>query len=252
MQPVQPKCYWIANPDLTDEFDDFLRDNNIEWVPESEEPAEILAEFAGRLCYESWENTDNLNITKTRKGGYLENIIKQGHGSVFEHGGLVFLFNNVSRVFTHELVRHRAGSAFSQTSGRYVRLRDIKFWIPDIIAENPDAKLVFEKAIAALEGCQEALESIYNIDALPFHEKKILTSAFRRIAPCGLANNILWSTNHRALRHVIAMRTAEGAEVEIQTIFRDIAKRMREYYPAIYADMEELPDGSFRFCGGKI
>jgi len=53
---------------------------------------------------------------------YFENLLRSAHGSVLEHAGYSFALRNVSRVFTHELVRHRAGSAFSQESLRYVRL----------------------------------------------------------------------------------------------------------------------------------
>ena len=159
----------------------------------------------------------------------------------------------MSRVFTHELVRHRAGSAFSQTSGRYVRLRNIKFWIPDIIYQNDAAKQIFLQHIHRVEEDQAKLEEIFDIDNMTdFNQKKVLTSAFRRIAPNGQANNILWSTNHRALRNIIALRTSAGAEIEIQMIFRKLAVEMYEEFPNIYHDMEEKTDGSFIFESEKI
>ena len=222
----------------------FLDLMGIEWEIPDVTFAEALAEFAGRLCYESWENTENLNISKIRKGNelYLGNIQKQKHGSVFEHGGLVFIFYNVSRVFTHELVRHRAGSGFSQTSGRYTRLHDIKFWMPDVIYNNPAARSVFLDAIAQDEENQRKLEEIFQEDLSEhgsFYKKKELTSAFRRISPNGAANNILWSTNHRALRHVIEQRCSEHAEIEIRMLFRGIARHVAEKFPNIYQDLRE-------------
>jgi thymidylate synthase (FAD) len=249
---MRPKHYIIAAPELTGELDVFLNENGINWKIPDAPTAEIICEFAGRLCYESWDNTDNLNISRTRKDGYLANVIKQKHGSVFEHGGLVILFANVSRIFTHELVRHRAGSAFSQTSGRFVRLREIKFWIPDIISENPEAKEIFVEHIRRVEEDQARLEEIYDIDNLPFSQKKILTSAFRRIAPNGQANNILWSTNHRAMRNIIELRTSAGAEIEIQMIFRKLAVDLYNMFPNIYEDILENLDGSFSFDSPKI
>src|SRR5262245_24717498 len=89
----------------------------------SGESAETLIEFAGRLCYRSWEPGLNPNVRKIRtdRGEYFENLLASGHGSVLEHANFTFVFHHVSRVFTHELVRHRAGSAFSQESLRYVR-----------------------------------------------------------------------------------------------------------------------------------
>ena len=61
---------------------------------------ERLAEFAGRLCYMSQKNPAKRN---TRD--YLENIKKQGHGSVLEHANYSVLLEGVSRSLTHELVR---------------------------------------------------------------------------------------------------------------------------------------------------
>ena len=77
----------------------------VQWLGESTD-GERLAEFAGRLCYMSQKNPAKRN---TRD--YLENIKKQGHGSVLEHANYSILLEGVSRSLTHELVRHRAGFA---------------------------------------------------------------------------------------------------------------------------------------------
>lgn len=239
MLSVTPGVVFIEGRNDIQSYLDLM---GIEWKMPDVGFDELLIEFAGRLCYESWPNSDNKNITKIREGNaeYIENIIKQKHGSVLEHGNLVFLFYNVSRVFTHELVRHRVGSSFSQTSGRYTRLADIKFWIPDVIYDNPAARSVFLDAVAQDEENQRKLEAIFEKDlATNFDKKKELTSAFRRISPNGGANNILWSTNHRALRNVIELRCSEHAEVEIRLLFRGIAKLMKERFPNIYGDLRE-------------
>ena len=84
-----------------------------------------LAEFAGRLCYRSWEPGLNPNVTRVRtdQTAYLTNILASMHGSVLEHVSFSFVLHNVSRVATHELVRHRPGVAISQESLRFVRLK---------------------------------------------------------------------------------------------------------------------------------
>jgi thymidylate synthase (FAD) len=258
MISVTPKYYLIADPSDTGELERFLKDQGIAWRPDpSVSFTENLMEFAGRLCYESWQTEDgdflNLNLTRIREGNkeYLGNIIKQKHGSVFEHGGLVVLFSDVSRVFTHELVRHRAGCGFSQTSSRYVRLDELKFWIPPCIEENPEAKKIFTDVIAQCEDAQRRLAEIYSIDTLPFDQKKKLTSAFRRIAPNGLANNILMSTNHRAMRHMITMRASKHAEEEIQLLFSQLAVDLKSRFPGLYQDLYE-EDGSWLTSNNKI
>ena len=64
---------------------------------------------------------------------YLENIKKQGHGSVLEHANYSVLLEGVSRSLTHELVRHRAGFAYSQLSQRYVDESKADFVMPAAI-----------------------------------------------------------------------------------------------------------------------
>ena len=86
----------------------------VSWLGESTD-GERLAEFAGRLCYMSQRNP----ASRTTRD-YLENIKRQGHGSVLEHANYSILVEGVSRSLTHELVRHRAGMAYSQLSQRYV------------------------------------------------------------------------------------------------------------------------------------
>ena len=99
----------------------------VHWLGTSTD-GERLAEFAGRLCYMSQANPAGRN---TRD--YLENIKKQGHGSVLEHANYTVLLEGVSRSLTHELVRHRAGFAYSQLSQRYVDESDAAFVVPPAI-----------------------------------------------------------------------------------------------------------------------
>ena len=80
-------------------------------------------------------------------------------------------------------------------------------------------------------------------DGVPFHVKKEVTSALRRLAPIGLSTDIVWSANLRTLRHVIQMRTAEGAEEELRSVFDELASVMVREAPLIFQDFERSPDG---------
>ena len=86
----------------------FLEDEGVEsWRTDTDLAAQKLVEVAGRLCYKSY--------AKPRPGGnasYLGHILEVGHGSVIEHAVYNLIVTGVSRSFTHELVRHRAGWAY--------------------------------------------------------------------------------------------------------------------------------------------
>jgi thymidylate synthase (FAD) len=207
---------------------------------------ETLVEFAGRACYRSWEPGLNPNVTRIRtdQREYFANILRSAHGSVLEHANYSFALRNVSRVFTHELVRHRAGSAFSQESLRYVRLTDIGFRVP------PSLEPVRDQVVHLVEQLEEfqvdAAEKLgIDEEGLPFHVKKEITSALRRLAPIGLSTDIIWTANIRTLRHVIEMRTAEGAEEELRLVFDQIARIMKDEAPGLFQDFTRTDDGSW-------
>src|SRR5437763_1085316 len=207
-------------------------------------PGELLVEFAGRACYRSWEPGLNPNVSKVRtdQREYFANILRSAHGSVLEHASYSLAIRNCSRVFTHELVRHRAGSAFSQESLRYVRLTDIGFRVPPALEPVRDQVV---SIVEQLEEFQRSAAGELGIDeeGVPFHVKKEVTSALRRLAPIGLSTDILWTANVRTLRHVIEMRTAPGAEEELRRVFDQLARTMQREAPGLFQDFERDAEG---------
>lgn len=208
--------------------------------------AQLLIEFCGRVCYRSWEPGLNPNVTRIRddQHEYLRNLLTSLHGSVLEHANYTFAFHNVSRVFTHELVRHRAGSAFSQESLRYVRLTNIGFRVPAALEPVRDQVL---NIVEQLEEFQLTAAEALGLDeeGVPFALKKEVTSALRRLAPIGLSTDIIWTANARTLRHVIEMRTAPGAEEELRLVFDEVARVMQAEAPSLFQDFERNEDGSW-------
>jgi thymidylate synthase (FAD) len=253
MRETTPEVFLIARPsvDLAGMRGYLDAVGGASWLDgrtEAERPndAQLLVEFGGRICYRSWEPGLNANVTKVRRDQteYLGNILRSAHGSVLEHASFSFAFRNVSRVFTHELVRHRAGSAFSQESLRYVRLTDIGFRVPAALEPIRDQVV---SLVETLEEFQlDAAERLgLDEEGVPFAVKKEITSALRRLAPLGLSTDILWTANVRTLRHVIEMRTAPGAEEELRRVFDRVAEIARREAPALFQDFERADDGSW-------
>ena len=199
-----------------------------------------LVEAAGRMCYRSWEPGLNKNVNKVRENQdeYLENILASGHGSVLEHANFTFVFRNVSRVFTHELVRHRAGSAFSQESMRFVRLDELAMWVPEWAQQDEELMTLIKGHLTLNEMLQKKLAEHFDLDnpEKGFKEKKEKTSFMRRFAPEGVATSIVWTANVRTLRNVIEQRTAKGAEEEIRMVFEKVGRIMVEEAPLLFPD----------------
>lgn len=199
-----------------------------------------LTAFAGKICYRSFQPLLNKNVKKVREdiGEYIDNIHKVGHGSVLEHASMTFMFENVSRVFTHELVRHRVGVGISQESMRYVALDDLPMWMPKCIAENQSARDSWRNAIRAVERSIGELQHHLIKDDMPFSQKKFLTSHIRRLAPQGIGTAMVWTANVRSLRHIIQLRTSRHAEEEIRLVFNQVATIVRKRMPMLLEDME--------------
>lgn len=257
---------------------DFLGAANCE-IPDEEvisNPA-LLVAMAAKRCYKSFEPGLNPNVTRIRKdyGEFLTNVLNSGHGSVLEHSVYTWAIENVSRVFTGEMNRHRAGMAISEGSMRFIRYENIPYWEPTSIqgpkpfvfsdidsmiwslgqgAKVPNMSLderkqltrdVFRRAFSRQEYYYKILTRIWDMEEghKDFHYKKKVTSMMRRIIGMGVATGGVWSGNIRALRHIITTRVHEAAEEEILLVFSMIAKRMVEMEPLLMGDFEKTEEG---------
>lgn len=213
-----------------------------------------LVKTAGQVCYASFgsKRTYNSDIDK-----YIENIISSGHGSVLEHANFSFLLYGISRSCSHEIVRHRAGTAFSQLSQRYVSGRVLRF------VERPeyqgDDKLhdqflkridflseVYEETSRYLAEKQEKGDSqILSAESRTDLRKKVQQAA-RSVLPNETETVMVMTGNIRTWRHVISMRVSEHSEVEIRQAMNNVYKIMKIVAPTMFRDYEEydLPDGT--------
>jgi thymidylate synthase (FAD) len=214
---------------------------------------EILCSMMAKLCYASLTLGHNDNITRIRDiPDNIRATLAAGHGSVFEHVQLNFVVTNCSRVFTHELVRHRVGTAFSQTSGRYVRGDSVDV-VFDPILEPVRYRVSRVQAFLEEEYAAMVEEMGLNDPTMPFDRKKKITSALRRLLPNGQSNEIGFSVNLRGLRHLVMLRTSRGAEWEIREVFGQIYRLVKDRYPAIFADaVEQEADGLLEVTGMKM
>lgn len=222
----------------------------------SMEAPELLVEFCGRLCYKSWTEGLNPNVTRVRKDSaeYLRNILASGHGSVLEHATFNFVIMNGTRVFTHELVRHRAGTAFSQESLRFVRLDNLPMWFPGWALADTELMERSWDLLQRMEQHQEWMAEHFKLDdeGVPFAEKKHKTSFMRRFAPQGVSTHMVFSANIRALRHILEMRTDDSAEEEIRLIASQIGNILIEEAPLLFGDYEKSPTGCFTTLYRKV
>ncbi|MBA3671349.1 MAG: FAD-dependent thymidylate synthase [Gemmatimonadaceae bacterium] len=208
----------------------------VQWSGESTD-GERLAEFAGRLCYMSQHNP-----AKRDTRDYLENIKKQGHGSVLEHATYSLLIEGVSRSLTHELVRHRAGFAYSQLSQRYVDESQACFVVPPAIAGDELLegawRTQIESAQSAYVSLVEKLMERYGWVADKVHRRKMAREAARGVLPNSTETKIVVTGNARAWRTMLELRSSEGAELEIRRMAVAVLRLLSVEAPAFFSDFE--------------
>jgi thymidylate synthase (FAD) len=208
----------------------------VKWLGDSTD-GERLAEFAGRLCYMSQKNPAN---RATRE--YLENIKKQGHGSVLEHANYSLLLEGVSRSLTHELVRHRAGFAYSQLSQRYVDESDANFVLPPAIIGDEALEKEWRAQIEEAQRCYvrlvEQLMERYGWVGDKVHRRKMAREAARGVLPNSTETKIVVTANARAWRTMLELRSSEGAELEIRRCAVAMLKLLSKESPAFFSDFE--------------
>lgn len=262
MQWTEPKVIHLGGTELDAKgLTSYLDELGAPWW-ETDAPtgAEALIEVGGRVCYRSFAVGLNPNVTRVREGNapYLANVIKQGHGALLEHATDTYIFFDVSRVVTHQQVRHRVGTAYSQESGHYVRVEGIKMRFPHVFSGHPrEAELreLFEEELRRDEAAQARLAELLDIDSQDFTTKKAYTTAMRRLVPDGIATALVVSGNHRTWRWLIELRTERSNDEEIRQVFAEVWRQQKARYPNLYADSTaEEVDGELEvhFANEKV
>ena len=216
----------------------------VQWKGKSSD-GEKIAEFAGRLCYMSQHNPAGRSTAE-----YLKNILRQGHGSVFEHSTYVMLIEGISRSCSHELVRHRAGWGYSQLSQRYVDESHAAFVMPPAIMGDPDLEAEWTRLVQAAQTAYvasvERLMIRYGWVEDKVHRRKMAREAARSVLPNATEVKIVVSANVRAWRTMLELRLGEGAELEIRRMAVSCLRVLQQEAPALFADFEiyETTEGS--------
>ena len=227
----EPRVTVLARPSFTE-----AAHLPVAWQGESTD-GERLAEFAGRLCYMSQRNPAGRS---TRE--YLENILKQGHGSVLEHANYSLLLEGISRSLTHELVRHRAGFAYSQLSQRYVDESEAAFVVPPAIIGDEALETKWREQVESAQKTYVALVDDlmqrYSWVADKVHRRKMAREAARGVLPNSTETKIVVTGNVRAWRTMLELRCGEGAEQEIRRMALMVLRTMQQEAPAFFGDFE--------------
>ena len=187
-------------------------------------PEKIIAQSA-RLCY-SASGIEELDEKLTDESilKLIKKIIKLGHYSVLEHATFTFAIEGISRVTSHQLVRHRIAS-FSQQSQRYVKINKegFSYIIPKSIAKDDKLNKIFTETI-------KKLNRIYNL----LLEHNIAAEDARYILPQAVETKMIITVNARELLHIFRLRSCNRAQWEIRELANIMLKEVKIISPNIF------------------
>lgn len=277
---LEPSVYLVGRQQVvSSELERFLVDGGFkDWTTDTDVPAEVLVEVAGRNCYQSFK--------ASRPGGnaaYIKHLLEVSHGSVLEHANWSFIITGVSRSLANELVRHRHFS-FSQLSQRYVDESNVAFVVPPALMNEvsaaemlrsrfgdpiPKARDVLDwgnrhldvdgvHQLTAAEGAglrwiaaaeQDQADYLFLSDYLSSSEKfpeitdrterrKAAREAARSVLGNDAETKIFVTANARALRNFLELRGSRHADAEIRRLAFLLLEGFRSEAPNIFSDYQ--------------
>jgi thymidylate synthase (FAD) len=152
-----------------------------------------------------------VNIEDIRKYDY-DILYNFGHDAISEFSFYIFSISGVSRVLTHQLVRHRIAS-YLQMSSRHVSLENVDYVIPEKIKENKEALKIFNNTKQQIN---QAYKKIIQLN-IPKEDARYLIGD-------GSQTNIVMGINARSLNNFFRLRLCKTAQWEI----RELAEKMRD------------------------
>lgn len=199
---------------------------------DGESPLQLI-EHAGRTAYQSHQREGQGTAEK-----FVRMISERGHGSVLEHSAMTVRFDDVSRGFTHDIVRHRH-TAYTQESTIYVDESDFVVTLPHNRDENerlieldiPSLPApVFVSTAEWLEMNQQAYRSLRKGGWAPREARQVLPTAIKA--------QIVLTTNFREWRSIFQLRTNDAGAWEIRRIMKRLLEHVKTLVPVVFDDIE--------------
>ena len=186
------------------------------------EPEKTVA-MSARLCYSPIGAAQlEEKITDEQAAKLVRKLVEMGHFSTLEHVSFTFAIEGVSRVLTHQLVRHRIAS-YSQQSQRYVKEHDFETIMPLSIAARPAEREKFEKLMSEIR-------NLYT----EWTEMGIPAEDARYILPNAAETKIVVTMNVRSLYNFFSLRCCSRAQWEIRALADKMLAEVKEVAPVLF------------------
>lgn len=191
----------------------------IKYTPEPER----MVAMAARLCYSPIGAEELVEkMSDKQVENLVKKIVKMGHASTVEHVSFTFAIEGISRVLTHQLVRHRIAS-YSQQSQRYVAEHDFEYITPPSIRKNAAAVEKFDKLMRQI---RQTYDELTQMDIPKEDARYVLANATE--------TKIVATFNARSLLHFFSLRCCQRAQWEIRQMAYMMLKEVKAVAPLLF------------------
>ena len=195
----------------------------VTWTPSPE----LLAAAAARLCYQDISAVDLMRDLSAQEIDHLLNVIlSSGHLSVVEHITFTFAIDGVSRVLTHQLVRHRVGVAFSQQSQRYASLAAADCVVPRSIRTNNQLATDVE---TAMQAGMDLYRQLVQAGVPPEDARYVL--------PQAVTTRLVMTVNLRALIQIYRLDACLRSQWEMRQLVNAMKREVRRISPRLASEL---------------
>ncbi|UXX95693.1 FAD-dependent thymidylate synthase [Streptomyces sp. AD2-2] len=241
------RTFRTVTPTSDDDFKIDLRSEvGVELVKHSAADSDVL--FAARVSTVGEQSLDEMGKDPERSKGLINYLMRDRHGSPFEHNSMTFFISAPIFVF-REFMRHRVGWSYNEESGRYRELQPV-FYVPDtsrkLVQQGRPGKYVFvEGTPEQHDFVERAMEESYR-QAYRTYQEMLAAGVAREVAravlPVGLFSSMYATCNARSLMHFLGLRTQhELAKVpsfpqrEIEMVGEKMEEQWAKLMPLTYS-----------------
>ncbi len=196
---------------------------SVKLIAHTPEPEKVVASGA-RLCYSPKSATEIMdNFTDEQVATFIQKLVDLGHASPLEHCSFTFAIDGISRACSHQLVRHRIGTSFSQKSQRYVKENQFEYVTPPKI-QRSEMKDAYDEAMADMQKVYEKLLAA----GVPAEDARF-------VLPNAATTSFVLTMNARSLLNFFELRCCVRAQWEIRAMAEEMLKEVKKVAPILFS-----------------
>lgn len=226
----------------------FRSDMTVELVRAAASDADVV--WSARVSTQGEKSLESLEEDPARSAGLIRFLMKNRHGTPFEHNSMTFLISAPIFVF-REFHRHRIGWSYNEESGRYRELKPT-FYVP-----GPERRLAQtgkpgayefvdggpELTAVAVEATERACRAAY-----ASYQEMLAAGVAREVArgvlPVGTYSSMYATCNARSLMAFLSLRTKDDSSAFPSYPQREI-EMVAEQMEAHFARLMPITHGAF-------